>query len=192
MSDGPIFTSLTPSEAAARDAAAENHRSNFAQDRVFIKAPTTGVEAAARLDELQKDSKWVDRLNSGDGPARKEFTALTELMVRDEAVFDPQAADALQNLPFGEITFEDNQVVAREAVAFVETQRQMGSNETLIAEMLDGSRTYTPELKAHAQEYWDGLSADPKFREALFRGEPWATRKFHAYSTIMAGGTKAA
>lgn len=40
--------------------------------------PATQQGAQARLEELQKDAGWVNRLMSGDVTARKEFNALTE------------------------------------------------------------------------------------------------------------------
>jgi hypothetical protein len=162
---------------------------------------TTVSPIQEQYDAAMADPAWTAKLMSGDAGARAAFDSMTrsllglapdpppsgaaiELTGPNTGTFDPLAPDAHQKMGHD----PENEA----ALAFVEGMRERGANDTLIREALDGSRTYTAELREYAQEYWDQLCGDPKFRQALLNGDAAAARKWRGYCVIASGGVKAA
>ncbi len=160
------------------------------------------------LESALGNPAWVDKLMSGDAGARSIFDGLmrrqvgidpepppptaTDVLTSPDtgASFDLFAPDAAEKLPGISTISGPHDMSDRQKLDLIETMRGHGTSDSVIAEAFDESRTYTAEMRAEADRFWQGLASDPTFRQRLLNGDTVAARQWRAHAIIMSGNVK--
>jgi hypothetical protein len=140
-------------------------------------APGNATQAAAQLNNLQKDGEWTSRFLAGDEGARAEFEKLTGIIVSEDPI-DGVAA----GLPWADHSVRE----MAEAVPFL---REAGLSDDVIRQVFTDQEVTQKEfdLATHwkAQRF-----RDQEWVKRFLSGEPDAGRQMMAANIILNSAIK--
>jgi hypothetical protein len=134
--------------------------------------PADAQDARARLDKLSADKSFADRLFAGDIAARKEFDELVAASAAGDDVGD-RIANIQEPAPLFETTSsQSGQMNRRDLASIVDTLRDAGLRDEVVAEALNGGKVTRAEYAA-AKALQASRHGDADWRARFLAGN-WA------------------
>ena len=145
--------------------------------------PTNSAEATARLNELQRDAGWRDRLLAGHGSEAKEYRTLRDMITQGDPV-DKAMAGIMDDAPFQSSGHLLN-------VAATQMFREMGIDDGAIRQTLTGHEVTQEEYNAVARLKAERLR-DPEWVEQFLAGSASHKRDSMLMNIVLSSSIKKA
>lgn len=131
------------------------------------------------LDTRMADKQWGAKLFAGDVPVTTEYRSLRDLINKPDLT--GEVAAAMSNQDHGGIIQDSSVVELRGAAGFL---REMGLNETQVAETLSGKEPSQAEIDM-AKQWKTQTFKSKEFVNRLFAGEPDARQQLLVANIIL-------
>lgn len=155
----------------------------------LFKAPVRSMHpatAAAKLDELLKNSDWQQRYLRGDGPQVREYSELSTKKAEADADRLDKIVAGVAETPFME-TVGRGQISTLDAMRTAEQLRGFGLNDDSIKQAISGKPVSKQEFDAVHTLRGDRM-ADRDWGAKVLANNPAAVREFTLMNLIVANG----
>jgi hypothetical protein len=144
---------------------------------------TTPEAATARLTELSADKSWSDKVTGGNDPtAFSEFQTLTKTIAGGTAAL-AEATSAANNAKL-----VSDFLAGPLPAGFPDLSTPAGAE---LAEILQGKKHITPELKGAVKAKLDSMIADAGWRTRFDAKDQTALREFQLATTLLTADVSA-